>query len=269
MTEKMRGEISPASVLYALLSWNDRNWVMLEKQEGTSGLDMWHSQVKKLFENRYVRFPQVPLEIVNVEVPQPNLEAIEIMAGAIPTMDDRGLISEDYVRRLTDANESLRAQYEANKTQLADEQRTTDGYVSQLKEAREQLHEAREQRDTLLYTFKEMKQSNEQLTELLEDKKTGQLLMFQTLYGAVRESFGDSVVIAFETDDDIIEHTYERQQFLDGDLPVEGEKVTVCFYLSYTGEVQDLARRGTTDTEDDLIELRVHRKNLVEGSDTF
>ena len=269
MTEKMRGEVSPDSVWGALVSRNALTWVMREELEGTTGLVRWNQQFQELLENSYVRFHQLALKIADVEVPQPNLEAIEITAGAIPTMDDRGLISEDYVRRLTDANESLRAQYEANKTQLADEQRTTDGYVSQLKEAREQLHEAREQRDTLLYTFKEMKQSNEQLTELLEDKKTGQLLMFQTLYGAVRESFGDSVVIAFETDDDIIEHTYERQQFLEGKLPDEEERVKVCFYLSYTGEVQGPVLEGTMETEDDLIDLRVHRKNLVEGSDTF
>ena len=47
MTEKMRGEVSPASVWRAFLSWNAPNWVMLEQQEGTSGLGMWHPQIKE------------------------------------------------------------------------------------------------------------------------------------------------------------------------------------------------------------------------------
>lgn len=261
MTRKTALEISRALTgdIYPLpgseFKWGIQEYI--QSKLGLTGPVLGGSSIVPLkYIYVYGHTHQMESELADTEMMKPDLKAIDIAVETSPALDDQNL------RRLTDANESLWAQYEANKTQLAEEQRTTDDYVRRLREVEKQ-------RDALLYTFKEMKQSNEQLTELLEDKKTGQLLMFQTLYGAVRESFEDSVVIAFETDDDIVEHTYERDQFLNGDLPLEEEKVKVCFYLSYTGEVQGPVPEGTIETEDDLIDLRVHRKNRIEGPDTF
>ena len=89
-------------------------------------------------------------------------------------------------------------------------------------------------------------------------------LMDITYKGAVRSSYGDEVVIAFETEDDIIEHTYVRSQFIDKKLPEVETRVVIHLSL-----VEDKEEPIEELGEDDLIDLRVHRKNLTEGDDTF
>ena len=86
-------------------------------------------------------------------------------------------------------------------------------------------------------------------------------LMNITYKGAVRSSFGDEVVITFETEDDIIEHTYVRSQFIDEKLPEIETRVVIHLSL-----VEDKEEPAKELGEDDL---RVHRENLIEGSDTF
>ncbi len=269
MTERTSREISLGSVWHARLARNDPNWVMPEEQAGRSALIMWTERFQELIENGYVRFHQAASELADIEGMKPDLEAFEIAVEASPALDDRNLISADYVHRLQEENETLRGQHGVTKTRLAEEQLTTEGFISQLKEAREQLDEARGQRDTLLYTFREMKQSNEQLTELLEDKKTGQLLMFESYPGIVEASFEDSATIVFETNDDIVEHVYERDQFLNDKIPEEGQRVRVCFYLSNIRDIETVEQSEVSDREDDYLDLRSHRKNVVKGPHTF
>ena len=86
-------------------------------------------------------------------------------------------------------------------------------------------------------------------------------LMHITYKGAVVALFGDDVVIAFETEDDIIEHTYVRSQFIDKKLPEVETRVVMQLSL-----VEDREEPIEELGEDDL---RVHRENLIEGDDTF
>lgn len=83
-----------------------------------------------------------------------------------------------------------------------------------------------------------------------------------TYLGVVRDRLDDHVVVAFETEDDIVEHRYLREQFIGEHLPEEGTRLLV--EISLIEEPPPPARE-----EDDLIDLRCKRENLVEGSDTF
>ncbi len=89
------------------------------------------------------------------------------------------------------------------------------------------------------------------------------ILMKIAYDGAVVHRFGDEVVVAYETEDDIVEHRYVREQFIDGELPEEDERVSVEIVLKRR-ELPPL-----TGEDDEMLDLRSHRKNTIQGPHTF
>ncbi len=87
-------------------------------------------------------------------------------------------------------------------------------------------------------------------------------LMRISYKGDVVSSYGNEVVIVFETEDDIVERTYRRDQFLDGKLPAEGTGVIARFVLTEDEEIED-------SREDEFLDLRSYRKNTTKGSHIF
>lgn len=231
---------------------NDPAWNIFSEQAGTHNpLDM-ESFFKALSISTYVRFYQAPSGLTDIEVMKPDLEAYEIADEMSPALDDPNFASKADFK---DAYESLRGQYEANKTQLVEEQKTTAMYVRQ--------------RDDILDRYNEESRKCRQMESLLQDKNSGQLLMFECYSGIVEASSEDSATIVFETDDDVVEHLYEREQFTDGKIPEEGQRVSVCFYLSELQEVEVAELPKDWDTEDDFIDFRSRRKNVVKGPYTI
>ena len=78
-----------------------------------------------------------------------------------------------------------------------------------------------------------------------------------TYTGVVRDTFRWHVVVVFEAEENIVEHTYTKDQFIDGELPSEGTRLECHLTLT---EPDDPVVDPSLDDE---IDLRVHRKNMA------
>jgi hypothetical protein len=92
-----------------------------------------------------------------------------------------------------------------------------------------------------------------------------EIIMRESQEGVVTGVYSDSVLVAYETEDDIVEHLYGRHQFVDSRLPELGTFVSAHTYLIKGPRPEDEFSREC----DDELDLRVKRKNLIEGDDTF
>ncbi len=88
------------------------------------------------------------------------------------------------------------------------------------------------------------------LLALLLGQKTGSLRMFETYEGVVDHVHGDSATVVFETDDDVVEHCYDRGQFVDGQLPKVGDRITVCVHV-VSGSLRDPTDPASLEEPDD------------------
>ncbi len=88
----------------------------------------------------------------------------------------------------------------------------------------------------------------------------GRLLMSMTYNGCVEHIFDDQITVMYETEDDIVEHQYLRDQFVNA--PEEGDKVTIQVMMRVVDVIP-------TPDGDELIDLRSHRKNVTKGPHTF
>lgn len=78
--------------------------------------------------------------------------------------------------------------------------------------------------------------------------------------GAIIDVYGDTVWVAYETEDDIVEHQYDLKQFL---VPVEeGTRIRIEIVMSER-ILPPLSK------DDDDIDLRIRRKNVIHGPHTF
>ena len=98
--------------------------------------------------------------------------------------------------------------------------------------------------DTLIDRLNERARANDALQAALIAREGGRLRMFETYQGAVKHVHGDSVVVVFEVDDDLVERTYQRGQFIDGRVPAEDENVAVYVHLATLPREDDKAASG-------------------------
>ncbi len=67
--------------------------------------------------------------------------------------------------------------------------------------------------------------------------QNGHLLIFESYEGVVEHVHSDRVTVVFETDDDVVEHDYDRSQFVDGQFPNVGDRITVYIHV-ITGSLE-------------------------------
>ena len=72
----------------------------------------------------------------------------------------------------------------------------------------------------------ESKVSTELLTTITS-RTGGQPLMAESYEGVVKHVGDDEVVVLYEQEDDLVEHTYKRYQFLNLELPRKGTRLRV------------------------------------------
>ena len=80
----------------------------------------------------------------------------------------------------------------------------------------------------------------------LADAESGQLRMIECYEGIVRHVDGDEVVVVYEVEGDLVEQTYRRGQFIDGNMPNVNDQVAV--------HVRVIAIPPGTCSEDDASE---------------
>ncbi len=101
----------------------------------------------------------------------------------------------------------------------------------------------------------------------LTARTDGRLRMTESYRGIVRHVGKDDVVVLFEVDDDLVEHTYTRGQFVDSRMPEEGDRLAVFVHVVQlpTEESAETADETTEGTN----EVRRRRRNVLRGEEEF
>lgn len=92
-----------------------------------------------------------------------------------------------------------------------------------------------------------------------ENVLNGQLCMTESYEGVVRHVGRDDVVVLFEVDDDLVEHTYTRDQFVDSRLPEEGDRLAV--YVRVVKLPPEESAEGTDEAMEGIDE-QPRRRNI-------
>ena len=105
------------------------------------------------------------------------------------------------------------------------------------------------------------------LRTALTARKNGQLRMTESYEGIVRHVGRDDVVVLFEVDDDLVEHTYTRDQFVDSRMPEEGDRLAVYVHVAQLPPEE--SAEGADETTEGIDELRRRRRNILRGDEEF
>jgi hypothetical protein len=160
---------------------------------------------------------------------------------------------------LQEQRDRLRVENELLKSQVAEARREA---------AREtqRFDQLLMQNDKLLDCLRDRDSALDMTTALLVEQSKGQLRMIERYEGVVEHVHGDSATIAFEIDDDVVEHMYRRSQFIDGQLPEEGDRITVYVHVVH-GSVEN-ADDSSTET-DELDEHPEYERKKITGPIEF
>ncbi len=98
------------------------------------------------------------------------------------------------------------------------------------------------------------------LRAALTARNDGKLRMTESYEGIVRHVGRDEVVVLFEVDDDLVEHTYMRDQFVDSRLPEKGDRLAV--YVHVAQLPHDESAEGAGEATEGIDEQPRRRRNI-------
>ena len=87
--------------------------------------------------------------------------------------------------------------------------------------------------------------------------------MTESYQGVVRHVGRDDVVVLFEVNDDLVEHTYTRDQFVDSRLPEKGDRLAV--YVNVAQFPPEESTEGTDKAMEGIDEQPRRRRNIGPG----
>ena len=94
----------------------------------------------------------------------------------------------------------------------------------------------------------------------LTARTDGRLRMTESYEGVVRHVGRDDVVVLFEVDDDLVEHTYTRNQFVDSRLPEKGDRLAVYVHVAQLPPEE--SAEGADETTEGIDERPRRRRNI-------
>ena len=109
-------------------------------------------------------------------------------------------------------------------------------------------------------------QANRELLKALTSRTGGQLRLAESYEGVVKHVGKDEVVVVYEQGDDLVEHTYTRDQFLNSELPERGARLKAYVHVV---QLPIKPEDDSDTTSEDSIEQRRRRRNIRSGSREF
>ncbi len=155
--------------------------------------------------------------------------------------------------------DELRVQNERLKS-LATQERRSAARESQKHDQLLVEHRAlRETVDNLIQLLKQRAEANDALQATLLHHEEGRLCMFESHEGIVMHVDDDCAVVTYSIDDEYVDQTYRREQFVDGRLPKRGDRLALFVHVA-----EVLKRREDETTSGAATdEQRRHRKRAV------
>lgn len=156
-------------------------------------------------------------------------------------------IAKESLGALREERDELRLQNGLMITRVAEERRNAARETQRYDQLLQEFHKLQEHNKQLLSYRKDASTANNETLKLLTSREEGRLRMFELYEGVVEHLYGDEAVVVFEIDDDIVEHTYKRSQFVDQQLPSEGDRLIVYVHVA------DAPTDRSDMTEEDLM----------------
>ena len=111
----------------------------------------------------------------------------------------------------------------------------------------------------------ERARANDVALAALAAKDQGRLLTYERLQGMVVEISDAEVVIRFDTGDDVIEQTYDLDQFKLGTVPAVGDQIEVYVHMALVAPSSPApAAENQAQTHE-----RPPRRNVITGDNRF
>lgn len=126
-----------------------------------------------------------------------------------------------------------------------------------------QVDELQKRLDCQVEIINERTQANDAALSALAAKEHGELLTYEEFQGEVVDVSNDKVVVQLDTNDDIIEQTYEINQFNLGRTPEVGDQLTVYVHVAV------VPQPPVSDTKGEPHESPRHRRNVITGDHRF
>lgn len=171
---------------------------------------------------------------------------------------------EETLRRVQQERDTLRVENELLKSRVAEQRRAVARETRRYDQLLQELTKLREQGDDLISYAGRRTHALDTTASLLLQQTSCQVKMVEVLEGLVEHVHGDSVTVVFDVDDDVWEHIYRRDQFVDGRLPSQGENLTVCVHV-----LRGLLEGSQKDEADDFDEWEGYEPKKVKGPIEF
>ena len=174
---------------------------------------------------------------------EPSARAVEERAKH-PAESLPSTTTEAKIRELQEQLEKFRVENQLLQSRVAEERRTA-GRETQ------RYDQLQVQNDKLLDCLKDRDKAIDATIALLLERSNARLRMIERYEGVVEHVHGDSVAVVFEIDDDVVEHTYRRNQLIGGQLPEAGERITVYVHVVQgSAEQEDDAAKGAEELDE-------------------
>ena len=177
-------------------------------------------------------------------------------------------VGDDALRaRITELEQMLAEKESINRTQhsrLVEERRAASTANRINDQLQMRLDELPERLDRQFDLINERARANDVALSALAAKDQGRLLTFEVLQGIVAEVADAEVVVRFDTVDDVVEQTYDLDQFKLGKAPAIGDQISVYVHVALVPPSADPADENKGETHEPRP-----RRNVITGDHRF
>jgi len=143
----------------------------------------------------------------------------------IPDLESRGIKTEEKLDALKSELEEKDLENERLKSRVSELQRSNNREIQRYDQ------ESAKNSRLIDHVIERMK-ANDILQAALIAREGGRMSMFESYEGVVKHVETESIVVLFEIDDELVEHTYKKDQFIGGRLPSIGERLAVYVHVA-------------------------------------
>ncbi|MBL8853311.1 MAG: hypothetical protein JNK57_04990 [Planctomycetaceae bacterium] len=174
------------------------------------------------------------IEVSSLVSPAQIVDSREMRQAKVRQLQNPADVRETRIRELEHECQELKLEKERLQSRVAEERRATARVTRQYDQLLMEFNRLQQHNENLLSYSKERQRAVDTTTELLLHKQNNSLRIFERYEGIVEHVLGDDVTVVFEIDDDIVEHKYGRDQFIDRQLPNEGDRITVYVHVVHS-----------------------------------
>jgi len=172
-----------------------------------------------------------------------------------PAQRQHSATARNRVYELEQERNQLRLENELLQSRVAEARRTASREVQRYDQLLREYCKLQTQNGQLLNCLRGRCHAVDTAVSLLVKQQNTQLRMIERYEGVVEHIHDDSVTVVFEIDDDIVEHNYNRNQFIDGQLSEIGDRFTVFVHVVHGAVAAEDDSNSETDEWDEHEEL--------------